>query len=290
MSEENATQTETQTAQNVETNATDSTSAADVTTEAPKKFKIKVNGQEREFDEKAVLAMASRSFGADEKFQKAAQSRKQLERLVQLAKDDPDSLLREVTGRDPEEIYKERLAKKLEQLSLDPKEKELRDYRRKLEEYEKKEQARQQAQNKEKADKATKFWMDKYDRQLPQAIKAAGLPLTPEVIGQTVDILIASLEDGIDLPYDVAMELVKDKYVGSMKKFLTSAQKEKLVDLLGQDVVDALIQVKQKKTQKQAPKVNVAQSQSQEERRQTKRQKQQVKDLDERIKRWASGE
>jgi len=47
-----------------------------VTTEVPKKFKIKVNGQEREFDEKAVLAMASRSFGADEKFQKAAQSRK----------------------------------------------------------------------------------------------------------------------------------------------------------------------------------------------------------------------
>jgi len=48
-----------------------------------------------------------------------------------------------VTGRDPEEIYKERLAKKLEELSLDPKEKELRDYKRKLEEYEKKEQARQ---------------------------------------------------------------------------------------------------------------------------------------------------
>jgi len=77
MSEENtATETETQTAPSAESSATDSTSAASATTEVPKKFKIKVNGQEREFDEKAVLAMASRSFGADEKFQKAAQSRK----------------------------------------------------------------------------------------------------------------------------------------------------------------------------------------------------------------------
>jgi hypothetical protein len=47
------------------------------------------------------LTYAQKGFGADEKFQQAAMSRKQQERLIKLAKEDPDTLLRELTGQDP---------------------------------------------------------------------------------------------------------------------------------------------------------------------------------------------
>lgn len=249
-----------------------------------RKFKLKVNGSQREFDEDAVRAFAQKGLGADQKFQKAAEYRKQVQRLAKLAKEDPDSLLRQLTGQDPEQIYKSRLSKRLQELSLDPKEKELREYKKKIEQYEKKQAELKAAQEKERETKATQFWTQKYDKELPDAIKAAGLPLTQDVIRATVDIMIANLEQGLDLPYSAVMQIVKDKYTSSVKNFLTATQKDKLIDLLGQDVAQALIQAKQKKTQKSAPKMSIQKS---AEQKTTKTLKQAERELDQRIKEWA---
>lgn len=284
--EENQTTEVTDTQDSANT-AEDTQQKQDVTaTQEPekRKFKLKVNGSQREFDEDAVRAFAQKGLGADQKFQKAAEYRKQVERLAKLAKEDPDSLLRQLTGQDPEQIYKSRLSKRLQELSLDPKEKELREYKKKIEQYEKKQAELRTAQEKERETKATQFWTQKYDKELPDAIKAAGLPLTQDVIRATVDIMIANLEQGLDLPYSAVMQIVKDKYTSSVKNFLTATQKDKLIDLLGQDVAQALIQAKQKKTQKSAPRMSIQKS---TEQKTTKTLKQAERELDQRIKEWA---
>ncbi len=46
--------------------------------------------------------------------------------------------------------------------------------------------------------------------------------------------MIANLEEGFDLPMEAVMELTRDRYLTSVKKFLGSADKEKLVELLGE--------------------------------------------------------
>jgi phosphoenolpyruvate-protein kinase (PTS system EI component) len=68
--------------------------------------------------------------------------------------------------------------KELEELSLDPKEKELRDYKRKVEAYEAKEKEAEAARQAEADSKAVAHWTQHYDTVLPKAITDAGLPLT----------------------------------------------------------------------------------------------------------------
>lgn len=220
---------------------------ASVTPAEVRKFKLKINGAEREVDEKFLLAHAQKGIAADERFQEAAKSRKTMEALVKKAKEDPDALLRELTGRDPEEIYKEKLSEKLRRLTMDPKERELEEYKAKIASFEAEKAARDEADKKAAMDKTTQFFVKKYDKEIPEAIKAAGLPLTEDVIKYTADIMLSNLEEGLDLPYDVVMELVRDRYMRGVKGFLSTADKEKLIDLLGEDVVDALIAAKAKK-------------------------------------------
>lgn len=71
-------------------------------------------------------------------------------------------------------------------------------------------------------------------------MKAVGLPLTQDVIRHATDIMIANLEDGIDLPMEVIMELTKERYLESVKGFLGASDKDKLTELLGQDIVEKL--------------------------------------------------
>lgn len=219
--------------------------------EAERKYKLKVNGQEREVDEKTAMAWAQRGMAADEKFQQAAQKQKQIDRLVQLAKDDPDQLLAELTGKDPTEIYKSKLKERLEKLSMDPRERELHEAKSKLEAYERAEAARKAEAEKLNLDRATQFYIQKYDKELPEAIKAAGLPLTEDVIKATAEIMMLNLEQGMDLPYELVMELVKDRYKRSFTGFLSASDMDALIDLFGEEKVDALFAAKAKR---KAPK------------------------------------
>jgi len=275
-----------------ETQADQGSPADQQAAEQIRKFKLKVNGAERELDEKSLLAFAQKGLAADEKFQSAAQQRKQVERLIKLAKEDPDVLLRELTGEDPEEIYKRRLSAKLEELSLDPKEKELRDYKKKIEEYEKREAKRKEEAEQAQHSRAVEYWTQKYDKELPSAIKAAGLPMTEDVIKHTAEVMIANLEEGFDMPIEAVMEVVKDRHLASIKNFLTAAEKEKLVDLLGEDVVDGIIAARAKKankSQKSTQKPTIQASESGGQSRQKKSYKEALAELDEQISKWSGG-
>lgn len=291
MSETQATETSEQTSgtQPADT-AKDIQQKADVIAEQKaeekRKYKLKVNGSEKEYDEDAVIAHAQRGLAADEKFRTAAQARAEAEKLTNLAKKDPEAFFKAL-GMDIEEVSKATLSKKLAELSMDPKEREINELKRKLELHEKEKQEQKEAEEKAKTEKATEFWSEKYDKELPEAIKAAGLPLTKEVIVMTADLMIASLEEGVDLPLNVVMDMVKEKHLSSVKNFLTGADKEKLVSLLGPELVDSLIAIKSQKkdTKKEETKLPVSQKKAVGDR--TKSEKENMKDLDEYIKEWA---
>ena len=57
--------------------------------------------------------------------------------------------------------------------------------------------------------------------------------MTNEVISMTADVLIGFLEQDIDIEMSDAIAIVKDKHISSVKNFLTSAEKEKLIEMLG---------------------------------------------------------
>lgn len=279
MPSENASQTE-QSA-DVASQSANSTQKKEKVAEAIRKFKLKVNGKQLEMDQKSVTAYAQKGMAADERFQKAAAREKQIDALLRKAKEDPDSFIKEILGQDSLEYSKKRLSKELQELSLDPKEKELREYKRKVQAYEAEKAKAQQAEKKAQADKAVEHWTKHYDKVLPQSLKAVGLPLTQDVIRHATDIMIANLEDGIDLPMEVIMELTKERYLESVKGFLGASDKDKLTELLGQDIVEKLGIVRPSK--KTASKQSLPSSES---KTSVKSQKQAMRQLERQLKEW----
>lgn len=215
--------------------------------EAVRKIKLKVNGAEKEYDEKAVIAFAQKGMSADEKYQKAAAERKKIEKLVELAETDPDQLLRELLKKDPDEFYKERIKKKLEDLSLDPKDRELRDAKRKIEELTKAEEARKEKEKAESLQKMTDFYIQKFDKEIPDALKSIGVPVNRETTKRMTDMMLSNLEEGTDLPVEVCAELVKDEYLGSVKGSVKSFDPELLAELLEDEVFQKVLEAKNKK-------------------------------------------
>ena len=254
--------------------------------EAARRFKLKINGNEREVDQKTLVALAQKGGAADQKFQKSAENQRRIEKLIKQAKQDPDAFIKEVLGEDAVEYSKKRLSRELENLSLTPEQKELRDYKAKVESYEAEKKANEENRQRQASDKAVAHWTKHYDTVLPEAIKSAGLPLTEDVIRHATDIMIANLEEGFDLPMEAVMDLTKDRYLTSVKKFLSSADKDKLVDLLGEDVVAKLGLASGKKT-KQATKQAV-QTGSQSQQREVKSEQERMAELQQRIKKWQS--
>lgn len=250
-----------------------------------KKFKLKINGKEREVDEKTLIAMAQKGDAADEKFRKSSENNKRIEQLLAIAKKDPDKFIKEVLGEDSVEFSKKRLARELENMSLDPKERELRDMKAKLAEYEEEKRVKAEEIQKQADAKAVEHWTKHYDTILPKAITDAGLPLTEDVIRHATDIMIANLEEGYDLGMEAVMELTKDRYLASVKRFLGSADKNKIVDLLGEDIAGKLGIVANKKP---GPKPRQAlQTDAEQTRRGPKSEREAMAELDKRLAEWS---
>lgn len=215
--------------------------------EEPRKFTIKVNGKEKVVDEKTALAYLQRELAADEKFRSASAEAKRIEAIIKGAKNDPDKLIKELMGMDPLELYKKRIGDEIRKMSLTPEQRELEDAKMRLADYERREQERVENERKASEERAKSFYIKKYDSEIPEALKSAGLPVNEDTVRYTAEVMLANLEEGLDLPYEVVMDLVKDKYQRSIKGFLSASDKEKLLELLGDDVLSGLLEAKTKK-------------------------------------------
>jgi len=251
----------------------------------PKKYTIKVNGKERVVDERTVLAMIQKEFSADEKFQQTAAERRRIEQLTKLSKEDPERLLKELAGLDPDEWAKDRIRKQIERLSMTEEQRELADAKARIAAYEK-EKADREAQSKAESEKrATEFFIKQYDTEIPTELKKVGLPVNEDTVRYTAEVMLANLEEGLDLPYEMVMDVVKDKYHNGIKKYFSSADTEALIELLG-DQVDKLYETKKSKGKKQAPRQAVQDNAPEKKSGTTFNNKEEFEAY---IRSWASG-
>jgi AraC-like DNA-binding protein len=205
-----------------------------------------IDGRKVKMPLKDAIAQAQRNMAADLRFKEAAKARKEIEELKAKAKSSPKALrdlIKAVTGEEPTKIFERELAAELEELSLDPKERELRKYKAQIEEYQAQLQEKEEAEKAQKRDQAQKYWEEKYDRDLSDAIKSSGLPLNEDTIRYAAEIMLAQLEidDSVDPPMALVMELVKDRYLKETSSVVSKMDPEKLLELLGDDGFERIV-------------------------------------------------
>lgn len=206
-----------------------------------RKFKVKVNGQEVEVDENELIQGYQTRKASDEKFREAAMSRKQAEEFINLLRTDPVKVLSNPKlGIDFRNLAEEYLANQLEEEMLDPQEKELREYKRKLKEYEDQKKEQEKAQEQAQAEELRKHYTEQYTKDFTDALESSGLPRTNHTLKRMAYYMHQGAKRGMNIKPAQVTELVKQDYINEQKELFGSLDSEMLVQLLGDDVANKI--------------------------------------------------
>lgn len=224
-----------------------------------RRYKVKVNNEELEVDEDELVRGYQTRKAADEKFREAAMARKQAEEFISLLKNEEEvfNVLAKL-GYDPKDLSEKYLVKQLEEELLSPEEKELRDYKRKLAQYEAEKKAEQERiEQEQRLELINKFTND-YQTQIIDALETSGLPKTQHTVKRMSYYMHQALQRGYDLTAKDVVHLVREDYIQEQKALFGNLDGEKLVELLGKETADKIRKhgiSKIKKVSQEKPKV-----------------------------------
>ena len=215
--------------------------AAAAKAEEARKWKLKVNEQEREVTEDELVRRAQLGYSADEKFKEASEMRTAAEKLVQALKTNPLAVLQHPElGINLRELAESYLAEELQKEMLPPEQRELndlREWKRKQEEAaQQAEQQRMTTQQQQAFQQHMQRAAQEYDTKITDVLKASNLPKTPYSVKRVAELLKGALEKGYDLDVQTAVDMVRDNYMGDFKAMFGGLKGENLIKFLGDDV------------------------------------------------------
>jgi hypothetical protein len=229
---------------------------------AERKFKVKVNSQEREISEADLTRDYELRQASHERMQRAAESEKQYQARMKKLDEDPWFYWKE-KGIDPDKAAEERLLKKLEFEMLSPEQKALHKERQALA-AEKAEVAQAKAAKaaweaelaKKGQDELTSKAVQSIDQEIGQVLQATGLKPTRRVVARIAEVMLSHLdasEDGERLDAKGAFGRVQEEMSQEMGDYLQSLPIEKAVETLPKPFLDALRKFFLKQVQEQDP-------------------------------------
>lgn len=222
--------------------------------EALKKYKVKVDGEELEVDENELLTGYQTRKAADKKFREASMARKQAEEFVSLLKSDPIKLLSHPSiGHDVRKLAEEYLVSQLQEEALSPEQRELKEAKRKLQEYEEQEKRKTQEADKEKMEKLQAHYAEDYTNKIIGALESSTLPKTPMTIKRMAYYLHRGLEMGVEMDIKDVAGLVKQDYIDEQKNLFGALDEDTLVSLLDKDVLEKIRRAEVKKLKTRQP-------------------------------------
>jgi hypothetical protein len=208
-------------------------------------LELKVNGKtikERvNLNDKVRLQKAFQmEKAAQEAFQKAAASQKQiaqmeqeLDSFLQMLKNDPLKILSNPElGIKLEDLADKVLAQKIEEASKSPVQVELEKATAKLEEYEKKIKEEQDAKMSSERQRMEQEAEQHVQTEIMEAIDSGSLPKSPYIINKMAQLASIAFDNGIDVDFKDLVPVVKKMYTRDVKE---------MMGLLGDDDVEELV-------------------------------------------------
>lgn len=208
---------------------------------AERKYKLKVNGAEREYSEQEVLRRAQHFESAEQKYQEAAQTRKQVEAFVEALRTDPMKVLANpdlgINFRELAETY---LAKEFQKEMMSPEQIELEELRAFKAEQERVRQEAEQhsAVTAQQAEfqRIQKHYTEDYDRKIREGLDKSGLPRNPQTLKRVAELMYNAVKKGYDLDVNTAVDMVRESYQSDVSQLFGGLDGEKLLGVLGEDI------------------------------------------------------
>lgn len=209
----------------------------ETSTQAAKRlFKVKIDGQESEVDEDELLRGYQLRQASDKRFKEAMEKQKTVEEILDILKKDPrKALTHPEIGVDVRNFAESVLAEALEEELMDPKEKELRELRKKLDAREKEAKDREENERKTKEEAHIQELTANYAKEIEGAIKDGGLPYNAPMVNRVKDYMLAAIENGYELSAKDVIPYVKKDFTADIKAMFGASDASIIADLLGED-------------------------------------------------------
>ncbi len=213
----------------------------------PKTYEVKVNGKIRKYSEEEMVARARMADAADERFNEAAQIRKQAEGLVGRIRTpeqmmeallDPALGLTKDQVRAQFEAWYEREFIEPEKLTED--QKKLRAAEAQIKKYAEQEKDQKTARDQAERDQLTVQARGEIQKQIIEALETNSLPKTNFTVRRLAYWIQRNQENGFNAPTSLLVSQVRNEFNASIRDMVESSDGEALVQLLGDGIIQKL--------------------------------------------------
>lgn len=231
---------------------------------AKKLYKLKVGGKDLDVDEAELMKRAQMGYSSDQKWQEAAQMRKQMDSFIHLMQTDPAKALAQM-GHDVDKLAEDRIRAKIEEMKKSPEQLEKEKIQRELADIKaEREKERADVQEREK-----QRVQDQFSIEIENDISAAldnnefGFPKTPYVVKRIADTMITFLSQALDpnssltpaqrerlkkISAKDVLPIVKDELQAEQREMYATSPDEVFEQLVGKDRLNKYRRNKIKKT------------------------------------------
>lgn len=237
---------------------------AEAQEEMAKRLKLKIYGQEEEFDLgnddhiERLKELAQKGEGADRRFQEAAALKKQMEQFAQLIQQDPLKAL-EAAGHDMEELSTKYLEQRINDMQKSPEQKRLEELEKEIEAERKKNESLQKAKQEEEQARAQEEYSRQLDTEITDALGSSELPKSPYVVKRIAENLMLAMDNGYeDVTVSDILPIVKKQIQGEIREMFEAMPEDVIEKTLGNNVSTKLRKrrlSRQKKVQTKATDV-----------------------------------
>jgi len=207
-----------------------------------KKFKLKVDGVEEDFEldlnnEEELKKHLQLSKASQKRMAETAQMRKAAEQLIELLRTDPKRVLSDKNiGIDVKEFAKKILEEEAAEDAKTPEQKEIERLRKELEEATK---TKEDEAKKREADELAKLQKDaetQVESDIQSALEASNLPKTPYTVKKLAELMYLAYENDIAITAKDAIPLLRDQMQKDIKQMFEASSDDVLEEMLGAEI------------------------------------------------------
>lgn len=200
-------------------------------------FKIKVGGEELQLKREEMIRLAQMGKAGQKAMQEKAELQKSMGAFIEALKANPELVLREDLGLDVTKLAQEVLSRQLEEESLDPREKELRDLKAQLERINKeKEEEKTNRENQEFEQEVARYEQE-LETQVQEAFESNNLPRKPVFLHRMADLLEEAYNRNLNVSPKQIAAIIKQDWLSETKNALSAFDDDQLEGLLGTEIM-----------------------------------------------------
>jgi len=199
-------------------------------------YKVMVDGQEMEVDENELRRGYAHNKAASKRMEEAAMSRKEAEQVLRIFKENPKEAFK-LLGRDARQFAEQVINDELQEAMLSPQERELREYKNKVQAYETERRNAQEQYEREQMEADINRHAETIQADIIGVLESAGLPKTERTVGRIIYYMQSALQAGYNVSPKDVVDQVKEDYRHDINSLLGGLPEEVLEAFLGNDLV-----------------------------------------------------